>query len=59
MIQSKHKWSHHRQCDYCISQEIPVVQFKEPLTGRSVTGCRHFRGGKSRNKGRRAVRTAA
>lgn len=50
----KHTWSHNRQCDYCQELGVPLESFTKPSGSGRVTGCRHFRGGKSAKHGRYA-----
>lgn len=45
MSQVKHRWNHTEMCEYCKSQSVELVDFKYQ-NGKS--GCRHFRGGKSK-----------
>jgi len=45
VVNGKKPWIHDRLCDYCIEQEIPGEFNTSKGPG---TGCRHFRGGKTR-----------
>lgn len=48
----KKRWTHNQQCDYCKSQSYPPVVFQ--VKGLpTVSGCKHFRGGKTRAKNAR------
>jgi len=46
---SRKSFIHNRQCAYCISKKVPPETFVVPGSP-TVTGCRHYRGGKSFRK---------
>lgn len=46
----KNKWKHDRQCTYCQTQDIPPEKFSQGNGKPDLTGCKHFRGGKTRAK---------